>query len=208
MVLYRIVNSRNSVGIAVLFSSTYLYSDTPQQLQPWRYCLFLTRTLSYPYQTTNGLSANSTPLPLPVGTTNTAGLDLTIGKRLEGTADDCGARTDCRTKNGPPLPQPGNNNSNHPKQQQALTPTTTTTTTPNNKPRNTKTPNKNPNKGSPTGQNTRTPGPPRLSEVPRRGRPLCEEKVQDLASCPISPGSQHGKTRAELAPESGLGVRS
>ena len=36
-------------------------------------------------------------------------------------------------------------------------------------------------------------GPNQPSEVPRRGILLCEEKVQEIASCPISPGGQHSK---------------
>ena len=120
-------------------------------------------------QATNSLSTPRRALRhLPVGTTNTAGLDLTIGKRFEGTADDCGTRTDCRTKNGPPLPQPGNNNNNNPKQQQKPRTTTTTPNNNNNPQQQTPTtnPNNNPNKGSPTGQNPRTPDPLGLVKSP------------------------------------------
>ena len=43
-------------------------------------------------QATISLSTSTTLPPLPVGATNIAGLDLTIGKRLIGTAGDSGVQ--------------------------------------------------------------------------------------------------------------------
>ena len=144
-----------------------------------------------------------------------------------------GSRTDCRTKNGPPTrppkgerktttnPKPENNNKpqarkqqqtlshnnkTKPKQQQHNKPRTTTNPEQQQTPNNNSPNNKPPKTGSPIGP--KILGPYKPSEVPRRGIILCEEKVQEIASCPIFPGSQHttiAQAKVEVSREGKVG---
>ena len=175
MVLNWIVDSRNLVELAVFFSQLTKTRIYHSNFQPWKPRTYLPRPLILPEQTTNSPfalssitgyeqpvntlhltqatsspSTSSTLLPLPVGTTNTAGLDLTIGKRLIGTAGDSGVQDRLQneerfphtsTARGEQQQQTSNNNNNPEQQQQSRT--TTTTPNNNNNPEQQQTPNNN-----------------------------------------------------------------
>ena len=122
--------------------------------------------------------------PLPVGSFQHAGLDLTIGKRLIGTAGDSGVQdrlqNEERSPTRPPKgegktttnPKPENNNKPQArKQQQTLSHNNKTKPKQqqhNNKPRTTTTRQQTPNNKTPNNNNPREN--PNKPEVPSRGK--------------------------------------
>ena len=146
-VLYWIVDSRNSVDLAVFFSQLTRTRIHHSNHLPWRLHPYLPQPSIQPEQTTyslfslssitgyeqpvnplhltqatKSLSTSSTLLPLLVGTTNTAGLDLTIGKRLIGTAGDSGVQDRLQNEERSPHTSPARGeNDNKPQARKTTT---------------------------------------------------------------------------------------
>ena len=159
-------------------------------------------------QATSSLSTSFTLLPLPVGTTNTAGLDLTIGKRLIGTAGDSGVQdrlqNEERSPTRPPKgerktttnPKPENNNKPQArKQQQTLSHNNKTKPKQqqHNKPRTTTNPEQQQTPTTKPRTTTSETTPTNLkSPVGAKIQPFSvERRFKEIASCPLFPGSQH-----------------